>query len=121
MNFGGYMNQSNIEINYDQFFLKSFSERHEAMSKMTTENLSYLIKTHAERWLVMNRIRLNEEQISVVEEVIESIIPEFYEHIKTHGKSHKNAIELSTKLESVLLPEDIIQFIPSRAEHIPKF
>ena len=73
------MNQEQLEIKYDQFFLKPAKDRLEIFNEISAENRSFLVKTQAERWLAANRSRLTHEQVSVAEEIIQSISPEWYE------------------------------------------
>jgi len=68
-----------LEINYDQYFLKPVKDRLEIFNAISAEYRSFLVKSHAERWLAVNRSRLTDEQVSIVEEITQSISPEWYE------------------------------------------
>jgi hypothetical protein len=63
------MSQEQLEVNYDQFFLKPVKERIKIFNEISAENRAFLVKTQAERWLAANRSRLTVEQVSIVEEM----------------------------------------------------
>jgi hypothetical protein len=48
----------------------ALDERRRIFTDISAENRALLIKTHIERWLAANRQRLNNEQITVVEDII---------------------------------------------------
>lgn len=114
------MNQERGIIGYDTFFLTPFEERREIFNEISADNRAFLIKTHAERWLAANRSRLTDEQISAVEELIQSISPEWYEAKHDFSEKIDPKFEaLINKVEAVLSPEDVTQLTANRAEHIP--
>ena len=114
------MNQEQGTIGYDTFFLKSFEERKEIFKEISVENRAFLVKTHAERWLAANRSRLTDEQVSVVEELIQSISPDWYKpRLDFSVEIHPEAEIVVKKVEAVLSREDIRQLAANRAEHIP--
>jgi len=114
------MSQEQLEVNYDQFFLKSIKERFEIFNEISAENRAFLVKTHAERWLVANRSRLAHEQVSVVEELIQSISPEWYKTKPDFSEEIDPKVEaLIKKVEAVLSHEDLTQLATNRADHIP--
>lgn len=114
------MNQEQLEVNYDQFFLISVNERWDIFNEISAENRAFLVKTHAERWLAVNRSRLADEQVYVVEELIQSISPEWYKtRLDFSEEIHPEAEVLVNKVEAVLSREDVIQLAANRAEYIP--
>jgi carbamoylphosphate synthase small subunit len=114
------MNQGQLEVNYEQFFLTPVKERRNIFTEITAENRAFLIKTHAERWLAANRSRLTDEQVSVVEELIQSISPEWYKpRLDFSVEIHPEAEIVVKKVEAVLSREDVKQLAANRAEHIP--
>ena len=114
------MNQEQIAVNYDQFFLKSPKERFVIFNEISADNRAFLVKTQAERWLAANRSRLAHEQVSVVEEFIRSISPEWYKKRHDFSKEIDPKVEvLIKKVEAVLSREDVLQLSTNRAEYIP--
>ena len=114
------MNQEQLEVNYDQFFLTPIKERREIFTEISAENRAFLVKTHAERWLAANRSRLTDEQVSVVEELIQSISPEWYKTRPDFSEEiHPEAEILVNKVEAVLSREDVLQLATNRADYIP--
>jgi hypothetical protein len=114
------MSQEQLEVNYDQFFLKPVKERIKIFTEISAENRAFLVKTHAERWLAANRSRLTDEQVSVVEELIQSISPEWYKTRPDFSEEiHPEAEILVNKVEAVLSREDMLQLGANRAEYIP--
>jgi hypothetical protein len=114
------MNQEQLEVNYDQFFLKSVKERRNIFNEISAQNRAFLVKTHAERWLAANDSRLTHKQVSVVEELIQSISPEWYK--TKHDFSDEidpEAEVLIKKVEAVLSREDVAQLATNGAEYIP--
>ncbi len=114
------MNQERLEVNYDQFFLKPFKERIEIFNEISAENRAFLVKTQAERWLAANRSRLTYEQVSVVEEMIQSISSEWYKTRDDFSEEIDPNVEVLIKrVEAVLSREDLRQLATNRAEYIP--
>jgi len=114
------MNQEQIEVNYDQFFLTPVKERRGIFTEISAENRAFLVKTHAERWLAANRSRLTDEQVSVVEELIQSISPEWYKTRHDFSEEIDPEVEvLIKKVEAVLPREDVRQLATNGAEYIP--
>jgi hypothetical protein len=114
------MNQEQIEVNYDQFFLTPVIERREIFTEISAENRAFLVKTHAERWLALNRSRLTQEQISVVEELIQSISTEWYITKYDFSEEIDPKVEvLIKKVEAVIPNEDLRQLATNQAEYIP--
>lgn len=115
------MNQEQLKVNYDQFFLKPDKERWEIFNEITAENRAFLVKAHAERWLAVNRSRLADEQVSVVEELIQSISPEWYKTKHDFSEEiHPEAEILVNKVEAVLSREDVRQLATNHADYIPE-
>lgn len=114
------MNKEQRTIGYDKFFLCSDEERKEIFNEISPDNRAFLIKTHAERWLAANRSRLTDEQVSVVEELIQSISPEWYKEKNDFSEEIDPKIEaLFNKVEAMLSAEDVKQLAANRAEYIP--
>ncbi len=114
------MNQEQLEVNYDQFFLKPFKERIEIFNEISAENRAFLVKTQAERWLAANRSRLTVEQVSIVEEMNQSISPEWYKTKHDFSEEIDPKVEaLIKKVEAVLSREDMLQLATNRADYIP--
>jgi hypothetical protein len=114
------MNQGQLEVNYEQFFLTTVKERRNIFTEITAENRAFLVKTHAERWVAANRSRLNHEQVSVVEELTQSISPEWYKtKLDFSEKIDPKAEVLVKKIEAVLSREDVSQLATNNAEYIP--
>jgi hypothetical protein len=117
---GKKMNQEQGMIGYDGFFLCSVEERREIFNEISADNRAFLVKTHAERWLAANRSRLTDEQVSVVEELIQSILPEWYKTKHDFSEEIDPKFEaLINKVEAILSREDVIQLAANRAEYIP--
>jgi hypothetical protein len=117
---GKEMNKEQRTIGYDKFFLCSDEERKEIFNEISPDNRAFLIKTHAERWLAANRSRLTDEQVSVVEELIQSISPEWYKEKNDFSEEIDPKIEaLFNKVEAMLSAEDVKQLAANRAEYIP--
>ncbi len=113
------MNQEQLEVNYDQFYLKPFKERREIFNEISAENRAFLVKTHVERWLAANRSRLIHEQVSAVEELIQSISPEWYKTRHDFSEEIDPKVEaLIKKVEAVLSREDALQLATNRADYI---
>jgi hypothetical protein len=114
------MNQEQLEVNYDQFFLTPVNERRNIFTEISAENRAFLVKTHAERWLAANRSRLTHEQVSIVEELIQSISPEWYKTKLDFSKEIDPKVEaIIKKVEAVLSREDVSQLASNRSEYIP--
>ena len=114
------MSQEQVEVNYDQFYLKSVKERREIFNEIFAENRAFLVKTHAERWLAANRSRLTLEQVSVVEELIQAISPEWYKTRHDFSEEiHPEAEILVNKVEALLSREDVLQLGANGADYIP--
>jgi hypothetical protein len=114
------MNQEQSVIGYDEFMPQPFSERRRIFNEISAENRALLIKTHIERWLATNRQRLNNEQITVVEEtIIPFITPERYRAERDTEKVEQEADALIQKAESVFSREDLWQILAPRADYVP--
>lgn len=107
------------DINYDQFFsTKSVKERREIFSEISADNRASLVKTHAKRWLAANRSRLNQEQISLAEELIQSIAPQWYEVGPGFEKPDRKADALFMKMKPVFSSEDFFQLTAPGSNYI---
>ncbi len=113
------MNQGQPTIDYDQFWPKSHQERLSIFNEVSAENRALLVKTHVERWLAANRLRLSREQVAVIEEIIGFISPELYEEHRDFEKIARQVEALREKAEAILSPEDIIQVSSDRPDYIP--
>ncbi len=116
--FGGSMNQENTEIKYEEFFSKPHKERLQIFNEISPVNRAKLVKMQTERWLKSNRSRLNNEQISVLEEIIQSISLDWYQERTENSKVNEQASYLAKKAEKVLSREDLIE-LSYRAKYIP--
>ncbi len=113
------MNQGQPTIGYDQFMPKSHQERISIFNDVSAENRALIAKTHVERWLAANRLRLSREQVAVIEEIIGFISPELYEEHRDFEKIVRQVEALREKAEAVLSPEDVIQILSDRLDYIP--
>lgn len=113
------MNQEQPAIGYDQFFLEPVKERVKIFNAISAENRAFLVKTHAGRWLAANRSRLNHEQVTVVEEMIRSISPEWYKTGRVFEEIEQEVEALRQKAEVVLSREDVLQLATNRAKYVP--
>lgn len=112
------MNQKQATIGYDQFFLKPIKERIKIFNEITAENRASLVKVQAMRWLATNRSRLSPEQVAVVEELIQSVSPEWYKKKHDFEEIEPKVEVLRQKLEAVLSHEDVLQLATERANYI---
>lgn len=114
------MSREELEVSYDQFYLKPFDKRREIFNEISAENRAFLVKTQAERWLAANRSRLTAKQISVVEEMNRAISPEWYKMKTDFSEKVDPKVEaLIKKVEAVLSHEDLLQLATNRADYIP--
>ncbi len=77
------------------------------------------MRTHVERWLKINRGRLSDEQISVVEEAIAFITPDKYEEDRDIEKVEREAMALEKKVFAAFSEEDAMQMVSPRSAYIP--
>ena len=113
------MNHEQITIDYDRFFTEPVKERIRIFNEISAENRAFLVRTQAERWLAVNRFRLSDDQLSIVERVIESISPEWYKPGRDSEKPNPETESLVKKLEALLPREDVLQLATNRADYIP--
>ena len=114
------MNQEQSTIGYDEWMPKPHQERQRIFTDITADNRSLLIKTHIERWLAANRQRLNNEQITVVENIIIPFItPERYRLDRDTEKVEQEADTLQRKAEEFFSREDLMQISSPRADYVP--
>lgn len=107
-------------ISYDEFMPRPREERIGIFNKISAENRALLVVTHVGRWLSINRPRLSREQIAVVQEIVGSISPAWYDVERRDFEKIAPQIEaLQAKAEAVLSPEDVIQLLSDRPEYIP--
>jgi len=104
------MNQEQLTISYDEYISLPSDERDKLFGKISVENCASLMRTHVERWLEANHLRLNQEQIAVIEEFIGSIKPESYQAKRNYVKVMQETEKLYSKAETVFSREDIMQF-----------
>lgn len=114
------MDQEHGEVSYDEVYQKPRNERLRIFREISAENRAALVRTHAERWLAGNRARLSAEQIAVLEEVMQSISPRWYEPDRDVEAIEAEADVLTEKLETVLSRKDCRQFATTCADHIPE-
>ncbi len=113
------MNQEQLTISYDQFMPLLLQERIRLFNEVSAENRALLIKTHVERWLATNHLRLTHEQVTVIDEIIRSISPESYQAERDFEKVMQEAEKLREKAEAVFSREDVIQIMSNRADYVP--
>jgi hypothetical protein len=113
------MSQGQSTIDYEQFFLKPVKERIKILNEISAENRAFLFKTQAERWLSTNRSRLTHEQVAVVEELIQSISPKWYENKLNFDDIEPEAEALVKKIEATLSRQDVMELTTERAQYIP--
>lgn len=106
-------------ISYDEFMPQPLSERLNIFNEISAENRALLVKTHVERWLAANQIRLTPEQVAIVKDVIRFIVPEQYQEGRDFEKVHREAEALRAKAEVVFTPEEMMQMMTNYAEYIP--
>ena len=111
------MNPEDHEITYDECYSKPFKERMKIFGSISADNAALLIKTHAERWLGANRLKLTSGQVELVEEVISSISPKWYQ--AGRGEPEPEVEVLVKRLEATLSREDVQQLATTHAEYIP--
>ena len=107
-----------IGIGYDEFYLMSLADRMEILRKISAENRAFLLKTQAERWLSVNRSRINSEQIALVEQIIQSISPDWYNQEKRKEVIAESEI-LCQKLGAAFSAEDSKDISTFQGKHIP--
>jgi hypothetical protein len=113
------MNRKQQAIGYDEFFVKPQNERINTFNEISAENRALLIKSHVEQWLAVNRPRLTDKQVAVLEEIISGIIPDFYQANRDMEKMHLEAERLRLKAETVFSREDVRQIMSDRVDYIP--
>jgi len=113
------MDQEQPTIGYDQFMPQPLQDRRRIFNEISAENRALLIKTHVERWLAANRLRLNHEQVAVLEEIIPFISPESYRAERDFEQVAQEAEALRQKAETVFSREDVRQIMSDRPEYVP--
>src|SRR4051812_40141910 len=114
------MNQEQPTIGYDQFMPQPLQERLRIFNEISAENRALLIKSHVERWLAANRSRLNHEQVAILEEIIHSISPEWYNmEVRDEEKVLQEGEGLRKKAATIFSYEDMVQIMTNRADYIP--
>lgn len=114
------MNQEQSVIGYDEFMPQQLHERRRIFNEISAENRVLLIKTHIQRWLAANRQRLNNGQITFVEEtMIPFITLERYRAERDTEKVEQEADALLQKAEGVFSGEDLKQIASPHAEYVP--
>lgn len=113
------MDQEQLTVGYDQYMPQPLEERIRLFNLIPAENRALLIKTHMERWLAANRLRLDPEQVAVVEECICSISPDWYRAERDFEKVSQQAEALRERAEAVFSREDVMQILSIRADYVP--
>jgi hypothetical protein len=114
------MNQEQSAIGYDEWMPQPLDERRRIFTDISAENRALLIKTHIERWLAANRQRLNNEQITVVEDIIIPFITtERYRVERDTEKVEQEVDALQRKAEEFFSREDLMQMVSPRADYVP--
>jgi hypothetical protein len=115
----GNMDKAQPTISYEQFWSQPFDERGTIFEEITPENRALVMKTHTERWLEANRIRLSAEQVEVVEEVSAFVTPDKYDSERRDmGKVHEEAEVLRKKAIALLTPEDAGHILSPRPDYV---
>lgn len=65
-------------VNYETFASMSPLNKNTVLHQLTPENVAEIVRSHWQRFLETNRGRLNDEQVSFLEENIAQIKPELY-------------------------------------------
>ena len=95
-------------ISYEAFVQLDESVRRERFNKYDPETKSYLMRTHAARWLERNRARLSRSQVALMQEVIDFLSPSAFAGTpEVHAKSKA----LIDKLECQLSHSDLVAAI----------
>jgi len=113
------MNQEQLTIGYDQFMPLQLQERIRLFNEVSAENRALLIRTHVERWLAANHLRLSREQAAVIDEIVRSISPELYQAERDFEKVTQEVEKLREKAEAVFSRDDVIQIMSNRADYVP--
>jgi hypothetical protein len=114
------MNRELTTISYDQFMPQPRQERLRIFNEISAENRALLIKTHIERWLTANRVRLTPEQIAAAEEVVTFVKPQCYQSDRDTEKVQQEAEVFCRKLEAVFSREDMMQIRNANfADYVP--
>ena len=94
-------------ISYNDFVKLDAAQRVDLWGRMSPENKSAIVRTHAERWLDRNRGRLTAGQTALVEEAIAFLSPELYKN-PTDPEQLKRQDALEAKLKCGLRRSDLI-------------
>jgi hypothetical protein len=103
------MDQEQPIISYDQYMSLPFEESNKIFGEISVENCALIMKTHVERWLAANHLRLSQEQVAVIEEIICSIKPESYQAKRDYFRVTQEAERLYAKAEAVFSREEVVQ------------
>lgn len=113
------MDQDRPGTDYEAFYCSPHDERIRIFNDITPANRALLIKTHAGRWLAVNRARLQPEQTRAVEQFIETVSPEWYQILPEGEDVHPEAEALVKKIEAVLSRDDLAGLASPNAAYIP--
>ena len=104
-------------VTYDEFMVRSFSERIRLFNQATAENRAHLVQAHLTRWLARHSARLTQEQRGVLQESLTLITPAWYR--SPRGTSQRAALSaLEDKVARVLSQEDMLQALTIHGEYI---
>lgn len=113
------MNKKKDEIYYDEFMPLPLEKRLEIFNEISAENRAVLVRTQVERWLETNRSKLNQAQISILDETIKYITPDKYEFGRDQKKVEQETTEFFKEVKQLFSKDDMRQFLTNRADYIP--
>ena len=105
-------------VTYDEYAQLSRDEQVSLFQEISAENRALLARTQAERWLALNREKLDAQQLEAVKAAIETIDPALYEEDKT-AEWEATTERIMKKLLAVLPPEEVGQGFGAGAPYIP--
>jgi hypothetical protein len=92
-------------ISYEAFVELGERERRERFDKYDPDTKSYLMRTHATKWLERNRGRLSKNQIALVQELIDFLSPSAFAGTPD---AHAKSKALIDRLQCQLSHSDIV-------------
>ena len=95
-------------VAYDDFMRISAEQRRGSFGALSAENKSQIVRTHAERWLAKNRVRLTTSEVGVFQEMINFITPERYAK-RPETAMDKEEQALRAKMRCRVSTEDVVE------------
>ena len=92
-------------ISYEAFLQLDESARRERFDKYDPDTKSYLMRTHATRWLEQNRARLNAPQVALINELIDFLSPSAFAGTP---EAQTKSRELMEKLQCQFTSSDLV-------------